>query len=212
VNKSINQAQIKLLDELCAVGIPLNPDILQESRAASDDFKIFQSPDILESGVYGQVGGETFFMVGIVLFNGSDRVVRLQACRLQIPWHEPRFRWMKNPLGKIPREYCYWHPAFGPAGFEPDEVLNHRFDRGLKLFPDDSIDGLLFGVGESPLPEEYIDRQRIRTRLTIFESRGNCHFLDVNLMAHPAARPKVGHARCVLSSKKREFAETLRES
>lgn len=93
------------------------------------------------------------------MLNESDRIILPMEYRLEIPWHEWQFRWLEKPWMKVPRESDYMFPSHGLCGHDPEDVLNHRLGNKGKLLPGDDLDGLLLGVGQTPIPEQYKDRQ-----------------------------------------------------
>jgi hypothetical protein len=58
-----------------------------------------------------------------------------------------------------------------------------------------ALEGLLLGIGAAALPDEYLDRQRVRLRLEIFDRRGFRYSKRLDLAASRALRAKklAGH-------------------
>jgi hypothetical protein len=187
--------ELRRLDELRRREIPLDAEVLRNMRAARKGLVIQQAGTIVENAVFESALGETGFMLSILIHNDSDRNTRLQGARLDIPWPVLNFRWLENPLRKIPREYTYSHPSYGPGGFDPEDVLNHRFNGRYKLIPDDWLDGLLLGAGQAPIPDQYVDRQKVPMRLTIFDGQGRPYALDVFLRMSRDRQPRRNQAR-----------------
>lgn len=174
--------ELRRLDELRRRGIPLDTEVLRNMRAACKGLVIRQAGTIAENAIFDSVFGETGFMLSIVIHNVSDRIIRPQGARLKIRWPQPHFRWLENPLAKVPREFTYSHPSFGPAGFDPELVVNHRLNGRCKLYPGDYLEGLLLGVGQAPMPDHYVDRQAVRIRLSVYDERGNRYTSDLILL------------------------------
>jgi len=62
-------------------------------------------------------------------------------------------------------------PSHGLAGHDPEDVLNHRLGSNGKLLPDGDLDGLLLGVGQASIPEQYKDRQAVSMWLSVIDQR-----------------------------------------
>ena len=124
----VTDEELRRLDELRRRGIPLDAEVLRDMRASRKGLVIQQSGTAAENAVFGSALGETGFMLSISIDNDSDRYARLQGARLDIPWPVVNFRWLGNPWSKIPREYTYSHPSYGPAGFDSEVVVNHRLN------------------------------------------------------------------------------------
>jgi hypothetical protein len=178
---NVNRKDLSLLRELRAGGIPIDEALMKEREAIFCGVELHQTGWVLENAIYDTGSGETCFALSVAIANRSDRNVNLQASKLEIPWQEWNFRWLPNPLAQIPKQYTYSHPAFGPAGLDPEVVLNHRFGGRYTLLPGDSIEGILLGAGESRVPDQYANRQGIWMRLSIFDGRGNRSDLNVIL-------------------------------
>ncbi len=151
-------------------------------NAACCGLEISQSPCSPLSSVFESDSGGAAYALDISIQNVSDRILRPQGPQLEIPWHETHFHWLENPFQKVPREYTYSHPFYGPAGWDPEAVLNHRLGPRCILYPGACLEGLLLGVGEASIPDRYVDRQDVWVSLSIFDQRGNCYTSDVKLL------------------------------
>lgn len=69
----------------------------------------------------------------------------------------------------------YVFPTHTPMVDPRNEVLNHRLGRGRFLYPGEFLEGCLLAVGQTPIPPEYRDRDRLTMRLTLFDHRGHFH-------------------------------------
>ena len=193
--KLLSEKEFLLFSQLRAAGIPLDEEVLEAMKAAPRGLSLFQIGTALESGTFDLIPGGTAYMLSVAICNDSNRVVWLHDFRLKIPWSEPRFNWLEDPLRKVPREFIYSFPNGGPIGFDRDVVLNHRIGREDKLYPGDCREGLLLGVGQERAPVEYRDRQRLQTRLSVFDERGNRYDLDLNLLMSREKQPQLGSAK-----------------
>ena len=177
----VSQEELQGFSELRRAGIPLDEAVVEEIETASRGLVIRQSGNVAENCVFDLYSGGAGYMLATAIYNPSKRIHWAHEARLKLLWPESDFRWLENPLGKIPREYDYWFPPPGPAGFDPAVVLNHRLRHGCKLYPDDCLEGLLLGVGQSPIPDHYVDRQGLKMRLSIYDEKGNRYASDVIL-------------------------------
>ncbi len=182
MSEKLSQEELLLASQLPGAGIPLDAEVLNTMEAACRGLVIYQGPNIPDTRIFDLDSGETGYIVAITIYSRSPRILSLNEFRLEIPWWEPRFRWLKYPLGKVPREYTYSFPDPGPIGFEPDAVLNHRLGRKGRLCPGDWIEGLLLGVGQEPLPSHYQDRQSLMMRLWVSDERGNRFGADIKFL------------------------------
>jgi len=175
------QEEYRRLKELHSLGVLLDESVLEEMSSVCRGIAIYQSGTIVENAIFDLDSGGAGYMLAVAIYNDSDKILRPQEPRLEIAWPESHFRWLENPLGKVPREYTYSFPPPGPAGFDPDAVLNHLLRPGRKLYPGDLLEGLLFGVGQASIPAQYLDRQALQMRLSILDGRGNRYSSDVTL-------------------------------
>jgi hypothetical protein len=181
---TLRNEELLLASELPRAGIPVDAEVLKAMEAACRGLAIYQSPNIPDTGIYDLDSGGTGYMVTIAFHNNSPGILGPHECRLEIPWREPCFRWLEDPLGKIPREYTYSFPDPGPVGFERDIVLNHRLGRKGRLCPGDWMEGLLLGVGQEPMPSDYQDHQGIKMRLCVFDEHGNRFGADIKFLVN----------------------------
>ena len=180
MNSKVSQEELALLSQLRSRGIPLDEEVLGAMQAPCQGLSIYHTGDGFDT-ICDLVDGGMALMVSLAIHNDSPRTVWIRAFRGGIPWWEPRFRWLPYPLGKIPREYTYSLADPWPAGFEPDDVLNHRVGRRGRLGPNDWIEGLLLGVGQESIPSHYRDRQHLVMPVWVFDSRERKFGADVRL-------------------------------
>ena len=182
--------------QLRSGGIPLDEEVLESIEAACRGLSIHPAGNMPDTRIFELDSGGWGLMVSLAIHNDSPRILWLNEFRPEIPWWEPRFRWLEYPLGKVPREYTYSFPDPGPVGFEPDDVLNHRLGRKGRLCPGDWIEGLLLGVGQEPMPSDYQDRQLLVMRLWVFDERGSKFGADIKLLVERwAQRVREGKLR-----------------
>src|SRR5882762_10506377 len=118
---------------------------------------------------------------------------------------------------KVPRECVYMFPSHGLAGHDPEDLLNHRLGSNGKLLPDGDLDGLLLGVGQASIPEQYKDRQAVSMRLSVIDQRGNSYGMSVKFMVHRGKQCEANlesdlAARAVYSAKESKGASPREKS
>jgi hypothetical protein len=178
----ITQEELQLLEELHRSGTFLDPTVLEEARAACQGLQITQTGNYLENVVYAQAAGGVGIMVSVEIENISNRIIRIDAIRLRMPWYQGDFHLLKKPSSKEVRERGdYVLSACGSCGFDSSVVLNHRFRRGSKLYPEDVVEGFLLGEGTSSVPQEYSDRVPVPIQLVVFTGEGKSYGSWMNL-------------------------------
>src|SRR3974390_2878739 len=144
----ITYEELQQLEELVREGTPLDEAVMEEARAACGGLKFIQTGPWVDNVVFAQPSGGVGIMVSVAIQNVSNRVIPLKEARLEMPWPDADFQWLKKPSSKEVREWGgYFLAASGPCRFDPSEVLNHRFGRDSKLYPREFLEGLLLGEG-----------------------------------------------------------------
>lgn len=161
----------EIAEDLQRRGIPLHEDALNRERRHFGGLCLYQSGSIVESQIFDLWCG-----MGVVLSLAleSDAIenIRIAEYRLEFPWFEGQFGWMQDPLTMCPREFSYAFPKPSLLVFERHAVLNHRVGLHGLLRPGGRLDGLLLGVGQSRIPEQIQNRQKLEVQLRVFDSRG----------------------------------------
>ncbi len=168
----VSPSELLRMTQILALGIPLDDVVMENLRASSLGLSICQTGTVLENTIFDLKDGGTGYLVSIAINNNSAKTMRIDQYRLEQPWPESGFHWLEDPLKKMPRESIYSFPKYGPEGLERECVLNHRVGRHSRLLPGDCIEGLLCGVGQAYIPDEYHHRQRLSMRLSVFDGRG----------------------------------------
>jgi hypothetical protein len=177
-----NHQELRFFEELRQHGIPIDGEVLLEMKDACRGLSLSQSPIAIDTAVFDLPCGGTGYRIGINMYNESNRIISPWELRLEIPWHEWQFRWLEKPWTKTPRESVYLFPSHGLAGHDPEDVLNHRLGSKGRILPGRDLDGLLLGVGQAPIPEQYKDRQAVWMQLSVIDQRGNPYELKVKFM------------------------------
>ena len=126
----------------------------------------------------------------VVISNDSPRVIRLNQCRIELPWHDTEFRLLEDPWRKMPREDSYSSPKVPTLSFEREAVLNHRFGHQGRLNPGDSLDGMILGVGSQGIPDKYHHRQGVDVQLVIIDEQGKMYQESARVMLNRSEQLK----------------------
>jgi hypothetical protein len=161
--------------ELQALGVPLDGGVVERSRAAEQGLRIHVFQAGIDCTILDAQFGGTFLMIHFVISNDSPRVIRLDQCRIEVPWFDQDFRLLEDPWQKIPREHSYASPNAPTLQFERDAVLNHLFGNQGRLNPGDSLDGMLLAAGSQTIPDQYQHREGVNLQLLIIDGQGRVY-------------------------------------
>lgn len=166
-----NRNDLELALDLQRAGIPLHEDVLERMRIESQGLRVYQTGTLVENEIF-DLGSGMGVTIALAIDNNARKNIRIAQFRLELPWVEPGFHWLEDPLRKKPRERLYKFPRPSVLTFERELVLNHRIGRLGVLLPSDYLDGLLLGVGEASIPESFQHRQPLNLQLRILDTRG----------------------------------------
>jgi hypothetical protein len=86
-----------------------------------------------------------------------------------MPWFDADFHWIKKQSSTVLNHSGgYVLPAYGPSGFDPTTVLNHRLTRKFTFYPGDAIEGFLLGEGSAQVPANYLDRMMLPMQIVVW--------------------------------------------
>ena len=168
--------------ELQALGVPLDGGVLERTRTATLRLYIKIFPSVIDCTICDAQYGGTFLMIHAFICNDSPRVIRLDQCRIELPWYEPDFRLLEDPWRKMPREHSYISPKVPTLLFEREAALNHRFGNQGRLNPGDSLDGMVLGVGSQAIPDQYHHREGVDVQMVIIDGRGKVYQVNARVM------------------------------
>jgi hypothetical protein len=180
--------QLLRMSRILDSGIPLDPVVVEALRASCRGLSICQIGSPVENTVFDLEHGGTGYMLGVEIRNNTPKILSIEQYRLEPPWPESDFRWLEDPRKLRPREFNYSFPQYGPEGLDRECVLNHHVGRNGRLLPGDCIHGLLCGVGEAGIPDEYQDRQLLSMQLSVVATRGTELTLDIDLILNREAQ------------------------
>lgn len=180
MTRTASPQQIAFMSHLETLGIPLDGEAVSSLRASPRGIEVCQAG-------YSQVvdldGGGTGVEVSVGIDPHSFTTIAQYL--LELPWTQ--VSWLKESSKK---DYCYQMPDPLTYPYTRDEVLNHRVGRKGKMFPGNLVEGVLLGISEDPIPAEYVDGQKLRTRLWVFDTRSNSYECRVMLGVSRTKRVK----------------------
>lgn len=131
-----------------------------------------QVPEMFVNTIFDLADGGTGYLLELLIRNELDRSTYIHGFQIETPWGRARIALLPDSSKSVPRYYDYTFPG-GTLGFDRSLVINSIFSGHGRLNPGDEIEGLLLGVDEEPLPDEYPDNGRVVVKLSIFDERGN---------------------------------------
>jgi len=206
--ENTSQADLILFPKLRGAGIPLDEELVLEMAAAGRGLSLYQ---VCLGRIFTLDCGATAYELGIGIRNDSSQPISPHACRMEMPWDEDRFAWLEPSSRRTQVGKIYSWPGEWPRGCPTGEVLNHRLRAKARLFPGDRLEGFLLGVGDAPIPFDYRDRQRVATRLSMFDGRGNRYEANVKFRVSRSAsveQPQTAGSRRSLGDWFREKRES----
>lgn len=191
--KQMNSAELRRAKELQRQGVSLEGELLGNCQTASCGLQVEQYPTSTHTLLF-DVTSElmsigTGVVIGLGIWNGAGRTLRLRAAQLILTWCD-QVCWLKDPFQESPRRFNYqesprrFNYSFSKddSYYPRDSVLNHRFEGKNELLPRGEMTGFLLGVAENPIPAKYVDRQCVEGRLSIFYGSDTPYLLDVKFM------------------------------
>lgn len=142
---------------LRTTGCPLRDDLQLDPMG----LKITQVGGCTESEVFPLSRGRTGYIFWIKAVNSLPNLV-ISRWKLRLPWPDPDFRWLDDPLGKAPWD-DYRFPGDGPE-YPREDVINHLVDRPLEGRR--VLEGALLGVGWKPIPAGFRHGQLVQAELS----------------------------------------------
>ena len=101
----VSQEELQGFSELRRAGIPLDEAVVEEIETAARGLVIRPSGNVAENCVFDLDSGGAGYMLAAAIYNASKRIHWAHEARLELLWPESDFRWLENPLGKIPRSF-----------------------------------------------------------------------------------------------------------
>lgn len=203
--KTISSQQIAFLSRLETLGIPLDGEAVRRLRKSSRGIVVCQTGYFFENEVAELDCGGTGLSVSVGIENPSHTVITIDQYWLELPWTQ--LSWLEEPPKK---HYGYQMPDPLRYPYARELVLNHRVRRKGKIYPGDLVEGVLLGTSNEPIPAEYADRQQLRTRLWVFDTRGNSYTCRVLIAVSRTKQVKRSEHRRDMHHEPGHVSTTLR--
>src|SRR5579864_4861926 len=164
-------------------GCPLDPEVEQQMRDAYRGLEVHQGGSIVENSIFDLECGGMGLMITAEIGNATAHNLRLQQFRMKLPWDDPSFCWIEDPNRKLPRKHLYEFPKPSQLAFEREVVLNHRTGSNGLWLPGEWIEGLLLGIGQMCIPEQYGHARSLTLQLQVLDSCGRDYAGEFRVLA-----------------------------
>jgi len=166
---------------------PTRPPTLRAVRVRSGRKKlpppilaVTPSDSVVTNQLFDLNDGGTGFIAEMLCENNTERAIRIDHVRVELPRFEPRFR-LLTPIRRGPAAGTYDFPEPGPVNFLSNDVLNRRIRSHARFLLGEYFEGLLLGMGDETMPEKYVDRMPVRIRLSLFQTNGRVATIEMKL-------------------------------
>jgi hypothetical protein len=156
---------------LAAAGCPLSADQdpSRPVQVSGRGLIIRQVGDLISTRAIELDCGGTAYTIDLRIVSDLPGVTALFAFALELPWEDPQFCWLSDPIESNPHESSYRLPGCDGLEFSREQVLNHRLASRGKLKRGSFLEGLLLGFGGAPLPEFYRHGSMFAANLVILD-------------------------------------------
>jgi hypothetical protein len=171
MNKLIEGKCRALYPRLVAAGCPLSADQdpSRPIQVPGHELIIRQVGDLISTRAIELDCGGTSYTIDLQIVSDLPGVTTLFASALELPWEDPQFCWLTDPIEVNPLQSFYRVPGCDGLEYSREDVLNHRVASRGKLRRGDFLEGLLLGFGGAPLPEFYRHGSTFAAKLLIFD-------------------------------------------
>jgi hypothetical protein len=144
---------------------------------------ICQVGAFIESSAFDLDCGSTWYILSLHVAVDLPPL-RILGWRLVLPWEDPQFQWLTDPLEYASRGSGYPDPGRRGLKYPRDQVINHRkvVQRGHCL------DGWLLGLGYEPIPDSYPHGATIYANLVLVDEIGRDFSTPVQLWVDRSAK------------------------
>lgn len=178
-------------EQLRAMGVDVEIPKLQ-SPVPDVDFEIGYAPDF-HNIIFNSSPSRVVLVTGARIVPRRSGVYIDENIRVSLPWKGPEFDlWYTDG--------CKPHPYRVVPGLtlDPEDVLNHRLEEGMRLQRGKALTGLLLAVAyEAQLPKEYRHGTRISLRVALIDSLGNELAAEgtVHVVRHMEVKKRANHRK-----------------
>jgi hypothetical protein len=156
---------------LAAAGCPLSADQdpSRPVQVPGHELNIRQVGDLISTRAIELDCGATVYTIDLQIVSDLPGVTTLFAFALDLPWEDPHFYWLSDPIEANPLESFYRVPGCDGLEYGRELVLNHRVASRGTLRRGNFLEGLLLGFGGASLPEFYRHGSTFAAKLVIFD-------------------------------------------
>jgi hypothetical protein len=202
MKRKIHQGNLDLARQIRAAGIRVHigEDDEEAPHDSSSGLLIYQADGVVDSRAFDFHGATGYIIDIVITFNIS----RFAIARfdLELPWNGP-FRWLDKPVELVGQPAVYRFGGDYDPQFEMDEVLNHRTDVRRIWSRRDSLKGVLLGIGDEPIPDQFQHGSNIPALLTVYDQFWQKFCSSISLWADRSE--KLRPARSVIARRGRLF-------
>ncbi len=163
----IRQGNLALARRIRAAGIAIhiNEDDEEVPRDPSTGLLIYQVGGVSESRMFDCFGGAGYMIDAAIAVNVPQFAIARFG--LELPW-KGTVRWLEDPL-ESDGSAVYRFGGEDPLEFERNEVLNHFANVRRTWSRGQSIQGLLLGTVDAPIPTEFRHGAMVPAFLIVYD-------------------------------------------
>ena len=164
IRNEMREERADLLRRLRAAGVPLPfYEDHEDGRACGLRIRQFGA-EILSTAFDLGYCGTGYTIAARITINRP--AFAISHFGLQLPWENSYVWWLEDPVETGARWNRYWFPANGP-NFDRSEVINHHADVRRMLPRGKTLEGLLLGVGDAPIPDHFVHGNTVPAFVTV---------------------------------------------
>ena len=176
-----SEERVDLVRRLRAAGVPLlSYENYEDGRAGALRIQQFGGEMLSTAFDRGYRGPEYTIALRITINRSGLAIAHFG---LQVPYGNAYVWWLDDPLETGARWNRYWFSANGPS-FDRAEVINHYADVRRMLPRGKTIEGLLLGIGDAPIPDHFADGSIVPAFVTVTDQHDYDYSEPVSLRVH----------------------------
>ena len=177
-----SMARPDLVQRLIAAGCPLDVEegAQDNPHPSPRGLHIRQVNGDLLNRAFDLECGLTGFMLDLEIASDVPGLVVIRDFELDLPWEDPLFHWLPDPVESAARWAEYKFPGTQLV-YPRNLVINHRTGARGKLGHGDILDGMLLGIGYESIPECFRHGTSVDRMFSIVDQFGRRHPSEVSL-------------------------------
>jgi hypothetical protein len=167
VTGKIKKGNLALARRIRAAGIAIhiNEDDEEVPRDPSTGLLIYQAGGVSESRMFDYFGGTGYMINAAITVNVP--LFAIARFGLELPWKGP-VRWLEDPL-EADGSAMYRFGGDEALEFERNHVLNHFANVRRTWSRGESLQGLLLGTVDAPIPTKFRHGMKIPGFLIVYD-------------------------------------------